>query len=277
MRPIDQRIAEAEIALERLRRIKAKEDEPLRLTPRALKERRQATSERRPRWLPGDWSKEAPLRVLAMALLVVGLALLSRGVRQPSGCLLVGEWGGYSKTAAGPAHRVVLMLKECASLTGLVARHMCDRKNCIEPAHLLAGTSADNNRDTRERSQVKATRSKLPRFTTWEAWIAGDWKATDVPLVGDTEGVSDEIETVDLSLDHLNAIDSMTVAVTGPSEMLDMGNPDLWSEDDERCLQTSGWLDGHEPPQATRVAWVFSEMNGQRMPTVVPTARWVRP
>ena len=31
---------------------------------------------------------------------------------------------------------------------GLVSRHTCDVRNCINPAHILSGTIGDNNRDT---------------------------------------------------------------------------------------------------------------------------------
>ena len=36
---------------------------------------------------------------------------------------------------------------------GLVSRHTCDRRNCINPAHIISGTIGDNNRDTWERGR----------------------------------------------------------------------------------------------------------------------------
>lgn len=36
---------------------------------------------------------------------------------------------------------------------GLVCRHTCDRRNCINPAHIISGTIGDNNRDTWERGR----------------------------------------------------------------------------------------------------------------------------
>lgn len=39
------------------------------------------------------------------------------------------------------------------SISGLVVRHTCDNPSCIEPTHLLLGTSADNNRDRAQRGR----------------------------------------------------------------------------------------------------------------------------
>lgn len=39
------------------------------------------------------------------------------------------------------------------SIKGLVVRHACDNSRCIEPTHLLLGTSADNNRDRASRGR----------------------------------------------------------------------------------------------------------------------------
>lgn len=42
----------------------------------------------------------------------------------------------------------------------MVIRHTCDNRACIAESHLLAGTQADNVRDTVERGRLKPTRGE---------------------------------------------------------------------------------------------------------------------
>lgn len=55
------------------------------------------------------------------------------------------------------AHRLAYQLASRQPIpTGLVVRHTCDNPGCINPAHLVLGTHADNvaDRDERERTAV---------------------------------------------------------------------------------------------------------------------------
>ena len=56
------------------------------------------------------------------------------------------------------------------SIATLVVRHTCDNPRCVNPAHLLLGTHADNSKDRGERKRT-AVGSRVGRAKVTEAQV----------------------------------------------------------------------------------------------------------
>jgi hypothetical protein len=83
-----------------------------------------------------------------------------------NGCLIwTGGWSAKKKggvrypriRVAGKAyrgHRFAYELKKGPIPAGGVIRHTCDNSMCVNPDHLITGTTAQNNRDAAERNRM---------------------------------------------------------------------------------------------------------------------------
>jgi hypothetical protein len=72
-------------------------------------------------------------------------------------CLIHPRRGGYGtlryRNESVLAHRAAYAVDHDVLRDGLVVRHVCDRRQCVEPTHLLEGSLAQNSRDMWERGR----------------------------------------------------------------------------------------------------------------------------
>jgi len=104
-------------------------------------------------------------------------------VNEETGCW---EWsgalgnGGYGQFGiplidgtyvSSSAHKFAYELKNGVVPKGLVIRHKCHRRNCVNPDHLSVGTNADNQMDRKKR--VFKEKEQYEKDLAWLMGITG--------------------------------------------------------------------------------------------------------
>jgi hypothetical protein len=93
-------------------------------------------------------------------------------VRRPDGCW---DWvgavnnSGYGKLGRAYAHRVSYEIHHGPIPTGMFVIHSCDNPPCTNPAHLRAGTAADNMADANSRGRLLGSPSSGQKITIEQA------------------------------------------------------------------------------------------------------------
>lgn len=73
------------------------------------------------------------------------------------------DWSGQ-KPKCQRVHRLVYEIHNGPIPEGLVVRHKCDNRGCVNPNHLEIGTQADNIRDMIDRGRQSKGRKPLRRI-----------------------------------------------------------------------------------------------------------------
>lgn len=108
---------------------------------------------------------------------------LAHAVRTPGGCLLYLsslDGDGYAqfrqviggKRMRFKGHRVMYERANGPVPIGMILRHTCDNRPCVNPDHLIPGTTAENLGDTKVRGRVRNMHTVHTLGRAEQPWLA---------------------------------------------------------------------------------------------------------
>jgi hypothetical protein len=78
------------------------------------------------------------------------------------GCIGTDGYGQYTNSKDRSAHRYSYIINKGEIPKGLLIRHTCDVRRCVNPLHLIIGTHQDNMNDMKERRIIPRRRAIIP-------------------------------------------------------------------------------------------------------------------
>jgi len=100
--------------------------------------------------------------------------LIERGrVVEANGChSFNGKHRPYPTVGKQPTQRIIRVLLGLTPGDGMQARHTCDNPWCINPEHLIVGTSRENHADMVERGRSNTGE----RHWNWQGGVSKRWQ-----------------------------------------------------------------------------------------------------
>jgi len=124
---------------------------------------------------------------------IARLLLLRVRVLEDTGCwILNNDWSEYTSFQKIPAHRLSFRLFKGNLYSDIFICHHCDRKGCINPEHLFAGTASSNVSDFRKKKKTQriVTAARVDRLRPNDKAVIKPWWHDHKEIKERTESVT---------------------------------------------------------------------------------------